>query len=57
VRSPDQAAAIARVADGVVVGSAIVSALAAAGGDPAAGAALVATLAKAVRNARIGVAA
>jgi tryptophan synthase alpha chain len=57
VRTPEQAAQIARVADGVVVGSAIVSALAAAGGDPAAGAALVSTLAEAVRNARVGVAA
>ncbi|HEY0271465.1 MAG TPA: tryptophan synthase subunit alpha [Sphingomonas sp.] len=55
VRTPDQAAAIARVADGVVVGSAIVSALAQAGGDPAAGAALVAALAEAVRSARVGV--
>jgi len=57
VRTPEQAAAVARVADGVVVGSAIVDALARAGGDPEAGRALVASLAEAVRNARIGVAA
>ena len=49
VRTPAQAAAVARVADGVVVGSAIVEALAAADGDPAAGAALVAELAAAIR--------
>jgi tryptophan synthase alpha chain len=55
VRTPSQAAAIARVADGVVVGSAIVDALAKAGGDPQAGAALVRELAEAVRTARIGV--
>jgi tryptophan synthase alpha chain len=55
VRTPAQAAAIARVADGVVVGSAIVDALAMAGGDPAAGAELVASLAEAVRSARVGV--
>ncbi|HEY0316513.1 MAG TPA: tryptophan synthase subunit alpha, partial [Sphingomonas sp.] len=41
VRTPEQAAAIARVADGVVVGSAIVDALAKSGGDPEAGRALV----------------
>ena len=57
VRTPGQAAAVARVADGVVVGSAIVTALAEAGGDPQAGAALVAQLAAAVRGARVGVAA
>jgi tryptophan synthase alpha chain len=55
VRTPEQAAAIARVADGVVVGSAIVDALARAGGDPEAGRALVSQLSKAVRNARVGV--
>jgi tryptophan synthase alpha chain len=52
VRTPDQAAAIARVADGVVVGSAIVDALAKSGGDPQAGRALVQDLADAVRAAR-----
>lgn len=57
VRTPDQAAAIARVADGVVVGSAIVDALAKAGGEPEAGRALVAALASAVRDARVGVSA
>ena len=57
VRTPDQAAAIARVADGVVVGSAIVDALAKAGGDPEAGRALVAELAGAVRAARKEIAA
>jgi tryptophan synthase alpha chain len=55
VRTPEQAAAIARVADGVVVGSAIVDALAKAGGDPEAGRALVSQLAEAVRDARVGV--
>src|SRR6187402_3005249 len=55
VRTPSQAAAIARVADGVVVGSAIVDALAKAGGDPQAGATLVRELAEAVRAARVGV--
>jgi len=55
VRTPEQAAAIARVADGVVVGSAIVDALAKAGGNPEAGRALVAILAGAVREARVGV--
>jgi tryptophan synthase alpha chain len=55
VRTPEQAAAIARVADGVVVGSAIVDALAKSGGDPEAGRALVSQLSEAVRNARIGV--
>jgi tryptophan synthase alpha chain len=57
VRTPEQAGAIARVADGVVVGSAIVDALAKAGGDPQAGAALVVQLSEAVRHARVGVAA
>lgn len=55
IRSPEQAAAVARVADGVVVGSAIVDAVgkaAAEGADPAeAVAALVAPLAAAVRAA------
>jgi len=55
VRTPSQAAAIARVADGVVVGSAIVDALAKAGGDPEAARALVSQLADAVRTARVGV--
>jgi tryptophan synthase alpha chain len=55
VRTPDQAAAIARVADGVVVGSAIVDALAKAGGEAEAGRVLVAELAEAVREARLGV--
>jgi tryptophan synthase alpha chain len=55
VRTPEQAAAIAHVADGVVVGSAIVDALAKSGGDPEAGRALVSQLSEAVRNARIGV--
>lgn len=55
VRTPAQAAAIARVADGVVVGSAIVDALAKTGGDPEAGRALVSELAEAVRSARVGV--
>jgi tryptophan synthase alpha chain len=61
VRTPDQAAAIARVADGVVVGSAIVETIetsAAAGEDPArAAGAYVATLAAAVRAARQEIAA
>jgi len=55
VRTPEQAAAIAHVADGVVVGSAIVDALAKSGGDPETGRALVSQLSEAVRNARIGV--
>ncbi|MDH7637966.1 tryptophan synthase subunit alpha [Sphingomonas oryzagri] len=55
VRTPEQAAAIARVADGVVVGSAIVDALAKAGGDPEPARALVSQLADAVRTARVGV--
>ncbi|HEY0314859.1 MAG TPA: tryptophan synthase subunit alpha, partial [Sphingomonas sp.] len=55
VRTPEQAAAIARVADGVVVGSAIVDALAKSGGDPEAGRALVSQLSEAVRDARVGV--
>jgi tryptophan synthase alpha chain len=61
VRTPDQAAAIARVADGVVVGSAIVEEIekaGAAGHDPAAAAgAYVATLSAAVRTARQEIAA
>jgi tryptophan synthase alpha chain len=56
VRTPDQAAAVARVADGVVVGSAIVDVIAAAaeqGIDPApAVARLVKDLSGAVRTAR-----
>ena len=55
VRTPSQAAAIARIADGVVVGSAIVDALAKSGGDPEAGRALVSQLSQAVRAAREGV--
>ncbi|NIJ07460.1 tryptophan synthase alpha chain [Sphingomonas vulcanisoli] len=54
VRTPDQAAAIGKVADGVVVGSAIIDAIAkaaAAGEDPAAAAGqVVAGLAAALRN-------
>ncbi|HET8612357.1 MAG TPA: tryptophan synthase subunit alpha [Sphingomonas sp.] len=57
VRSPEQAARIARVADGVVVGSAIIDALANSGGDPEAARALVSQLSGAVRAARIGEAA
>jgi tryptophan synthase alpha chain len=57
IRTPDQAAAIARVADAVVVGSALVDAMAAAldeGADPAAAASqTVAGLAQAVRAARL----
>ena len=56
IRTPDQAAAVARVADGVVVGSAVVEAMAkvaASGGDPAGAVrALVGDLSGAVRNAR-----
>lgn len=53
VRTPDQAAAIARVADGVVVGSAIVEIVAAHGADaPAPVAAYIRTLADAVASAR-----
>ena len=56
IRTPDQAAGVARVADGVVVGSAVVDAIAkaaAAGEDPAAAVeTLVAALSKAVRAAR-----
>ncbi|MDB5684912.1 MAG: tryptophan synthase subunit alpha [Sphingomonas bacterium] len=56
IRTPDQAAAVARVADGVVVGSAVVEAIAkaaAAGDDPAPVVqAMVAGLAQAVRAAR-----
>jgi tryptophan synthase alpha chain len=61
VRTPDQAAAVARVADGVVVGSAIVDVIAAAaerGHDPAPDVAkLVAALSRAVHTAREEVAA
>ncbi|PTQ07334.1 tryptophan synthase subunit alpha [Sphingomonas oleivorans] len=56
VRTPDQAAAIARVADGVVVGSAIVDEIAraaASGNDPAAAVRnIVKDLAAAIRTAR-----
>ncbi|SFR82073.1 tryptophan synthase subunit alpha [Sphingomonas jatrophae] len=56
VRTPNQAAAVARVADGVVVGSAIVEAVAAAGarGEPPADAvrSIVKGLSAAVRSAR-----
>ena len=53
VRTPDQAAAIARVADGVVVGSAIVELVAQHGRDaPAAVRGYVETLSAAVRSAR-----
>ncbi len=56
VRTPDQAAAIARVADGVVVGSAIVEAVGAAveaGRDPAEAVRIIVTpLSAAVRGAR-----
>jgi tryptophan synthase alpha chain len=53
VRTPDQAAAIARVADGVAVGSAIVELVGAHGGDaPARVRDYVATLAEAVHHAR-----
>ncbi len=53
VRTPDQAGAIARVADGVVVGSAIVDLIATHGADAAAPVrALVADLAQAVHSAR-----
>ncbi len=56
VRTPEQAAAIGRVADGVVVGSAIIEVIAAeaaAGRDPAPGVrAFVSRLSHAVRSAR-----
>ncbi|HVF93782.1 MAG TPA: tryptophan synthase subunit alpha [Sphingomonas sp.] len=53
VRTPDQAAAIARSADGVVVGSAIVELVGAHGADaPAAVLAYIQSLAAAVRAAR-----
>lgn len=55
VRTPEQAAAIARVADGVVVGSAIVEVVGQHDGGSSLGAqveTLVGGLAKAVRNAR-----
>ncbi len=58
VRTPDQAAAIARIADGVVVGSAIVEIVAQHGGGAAPHvAAYVRTLADAVHDARQKVAA
>lgn len=54
IRTPEQAASVARIADGVVVGSAIVDAIARTplADAPAAVAALVSALAKAVRAAR-----
>jgi tryptophan synthase alpha chain len=56
IRTPDQAAAVARVADGVVVGSAVIEVVAkaaAAGSDPAAAVRdMVAGLSAAVRSAR-----
>ena len=53
VRTPEQAAAIAAVADGVVVGSAIVELVAAHGADaPAAVTAYIASLAGAIASAR-----
>ena len=52
VRTPEQAAQVARVADGVVVGSAIVEAVAAARGDPAAARTLTGQLSRAVATAR-----
>jgi tryptophan synthase alpha chain len=52
VRTPDQAAAIARVADGVVVGSAIVELVAAGGDAPSAVRAYVSTLSEAIASAR-----
>lgn len=53
VRTPEQAAAIARVADGVVVGSAIVELVAQHGADaPAAVTAYIQTLSAAIRAAR-----
>lgn len=51
VRTPDQAAAIARVADGVVVGSAIVELVAAGGDAPAAVRTYVASLKAAIVSA------
>ncbi|MDP1026532.1 tryptophan synthase subunit alpha [Sphingomonas sp. KR1UV-12] len=55
IRTPDQAAAVARVADGVVVGSAIVDLVAQHGGAPAPIEAFVRSLADAVATARQGV--
>ena len=53
VRTPDQAAAIAQHADGVVVGSALVDLVEKHGGDaPAAIRELTSALAKAVHSAR-----
>jgi tryptophan synthase alpha chain len=61
IRTPDQAAAVARVADGVVVGSAVIEVVAqaaAAGADPAAAVRdLVSGLSAAVRSARLELAA
>jgi tryptophan synthase alpha chain len=58
VRTPEQAGAIARVADGVVVGSAIIDIVAEHGADAAAPVqAYVASLAEAVRTARKEIAA
>ncbi len=52
IRTPDQAAAVARVADAVVVGSAIVDLVAQHGGAPAPIVAFVRSLADAVATAR-----
>ncbi|MFS0770786.1 tryptophan synthase subunit alpha [Sphingomonas sp. 1P08PE] len=52
IRTPDQAASVARVADGVVVGSAIVELVATHRGAPAPIAAFVRSLADAVATAR-----
>jgi len=58
VRTPDQAAAIARVADGVVVGSAIVEIVGVHGEDAAGPIAdYVASLARAIGTARLPAAA
>ncbi|MBJ3776246.1 tryptophan synthase subunit alpha [Acuticoccus mangrovi] len=57
VKTPEQAAEIARVADAVVVGSAIVSTIEASGGDPAPTLAFVKALSDGVRRARTEVAA
>jgi tryptophan synthase alpha chain len=53
IRTPEQAAAVARVADGVVVGSAIVDLVAAHGVEaPAAVTAYIADLSAAIRASR-----
>ena len=53
IRTPDQAAAVGRVADGVVVGSAIVELVAAHGADaPAAVTPYIASLAEAIASSR-----